>query len=396
MKKYISVLFLALAVALASGCSEEDHFIREGSDGSAPASVSELQVESLPGGAKISYKVPADKDLLFVKAKYRVNSQTERETKTSAFTNFIVVDGFGDMEEKTISITTVDRGGVESSPVEVKVTPMEPPVTSVFKTLELREDFAGVNMTWQNEHLANLAFIILAKNDDGVLEEREAVYSSVEEGDFTLRGLDTLKNVFGAYVRDRWENRSDTILAELKPLFEEEIDRTKWSQLSGAGEVDLANWGGSFRAMVDYRTGISNYGHTKGNESLPLYFSWDMKAKAKLSRIKIWQRPGGYQFQHQNPRVYEIWGSNDPSTDGSFSGWTKLITCESIKPSGLPYGKVSQEDNALVNRGEEFKFPAAASAYRYLRFVMLANWTPGGKDLHISEMGCWGRVEESF
>jgi hypothetical protein len=67
------------------------------------------------------------------------------------------------------------------------------------------------------------------------------------------------------------------------------------------------------------------------------------------------------------------------------------MECESIKPSGLPEGQLSDEDVALVAAGEEFTCPAEAPASRYLRIKVLENWS-NGDFFHIMEMAVYGQI----
>ena len=38
-------------------------------------------------------------------------------------------------------------------------------------------------------------------------------------------------------------------------------------------------------------------------------------------------------------KSWEIWGREDEPANSSWDGWTKLITCNSFKPSGKPVGE---------------------------------------------------------
>ena len=44
-------------------------------------------------------------------------------------------------------------------------------------------------------------------------------------------------------------------------------------------------------------------------------------------------------------KSWEIWGREDEPANSSWDGWTKLITCNSFKPSGKPVGENTDEDN---------------------------------------------------
>jgi len=63
---------------------------------------------------------------------------------------------------------------------------------------------------------------------------------------------------------------------------------------------------------------------------------------------------------------------------------------ESVKPSGLPVGQNSDEDLALMYKGEEFNFPSGAPAVRYLRFKINETWNKT-TFFHIGELTFWGQ-----
>jgi hypothetical protein len=94
-------------------------------------------------------------------------------------------------------------------------------------------------------------------------------------------------------------------------------------------------------------------------------------------------------FAHYNPRRFEIWGANDAGNLADWDVWTRLMECESIKPSGLPLGQLSNEDKALVNVGEFFACPPGVPAVRYLRVRVLENWS-GGYNFNFMEIDVYG------
>ena len=89
-----------------------------------------MNVKNIPGGAILSYTLPDDEDLLYVKAVYNLKEGLA-EAKSSLYTDTIKVVGFGDMEPREVSLIAVDRSRNESAPVKVTVNPEEPPVLTI-------------------------------------------------------------------------------------------------------------------------------------------------------------------------------------------------------------------------------------------------------------------------
>jgi hypothetical protein len=69
------------------------------------------------------------------------------------------------------------------------------------------------------------------------------------------------------------------------------------------------------------------------------------------------------------------------------------MTCESIKPSGLPVGTVSVEDIEYARRGEEYIFPRDTPVVRYIRFKVLSTHADRGL-WHLQQLWFWGQVVE--
>jgi hypothetical protein len=116
-----------------------------------------------------------------------------------------------------------------------------------------------------------------------------------------------------------------------------------------------------------------------------------MGVKAKLSMLTWWMRQDFYYSLH-NPRNVEIWGSNNPSSDGSWTNWVLLATHEQIKPSGLPAGQLSQADIDAATAGETVTFPLNSPPVRYIRFKTLRNWSDGTY-VNFNEIAMWGQPE---
>ena len=94
-------------------------------------------------------------------------------------------------------------------------------------------------------------------------------------------------------------------------------------------------------------------------------------------------------------KQWEVWGRNDaPSQDASWEGWTKLMDCQSVKPSGLPVGQLSEEDRTRVAEGETFLFPKGVPEVRYIRFKVNDVWnTAEGRFLTFTELTFWEYVD---
>ena len=112
--------------------------------------------------------------------------------------------------------------------------------------------------------------------------------------------------------------------------------------------------------------------------SWPISFSIDLgeNQDKNLTHIRIFYNTSMTtgRWGPLTPNNLEIWGTKKPSPNGSYSGWTKITDCISVKPSGLPYGTTSYVDDDIVPQAEVFKFKLETPRYRYIRFRVHNTW----------------------
>ncbi|TDQ11512.1 DUF5000 domain-containing lipoprotein [Pedobacter metabolipauper] len=411
--KHLGKLCLVFMVCVTGffSCNDE-RFIPIEDDGAAPGPVYDVRVENLAGGAKISYALPDDKNLLYIKAVYTLKSG-QVESKASYLTNNIVLEGFGDEAEREVTLYAVSRSEKLSAPIKVNIKPLQAPVFTVFESLGINETFGGIVVDFENPTAVsgsvNSNMVIGTLRWDEQLKEWvqiDTYYSGLTKDQFAVRGLDSKPYKFGIFIKDRWDNHSDTLETELTPIYEEEIDKKKFKDIRTKYAVPqvgaLPISGNRMVEGVDYSTAypipnlwdgnVANFFHTKSGFELPIWIPFDLGVSVKLSRYKIWQRAvaGGY-FSHGNPHEWEIWGTNTPENPNS---WVIIAHQEMIKPSGLPVGQNSADDRTIGAAGQEYNFNIDAPAVRYLAWKHIDNWASIRGEfgfLHVNELSLWGQ-----
>lgn len=356
----------------------------------APGQVADVVVKPTPGGAEISYTLPSDIDLLYVEAQYTLPNGENIRMNASGNVRMLVVEGFAEVKEYDVALTSVDRSGNRSEPYMVKVIPDTPPVVSVFNTLKIQPDFGGLNLQWENPTESDLAILIYAKNDENELENIDTYYTSAKDGNYSVRGLEDVETEFVIKLRDKWNNFSDTKSEILTPMYEAQIPSEDFHLLDYAYTSNIPTsdmaflshaWDGDLHEIMVTEQSV-----------VPWYASFTIASKPiRLSRLVFWQfgwafNNYGHYYAGNNGSLYEVYGTADeiPTTD--MSGWSLLATCKIVKPSGLPCvigrDNMSDEDFDLAhNQGHEFVLPLDAPAVRHLR---------------IRSVGCFGGVIGSF
>ncbi len=395
--KYPCLSVLIAALFLLAGC-KEDLIIPLEKNSNPPDQVSNITVENQPGKAKVTYVLPRNQDLLYIKAVYEIRPGVVREVKSSYYGNTMELDGFADTNEHEVKLYSVNRSETASQPVLVTVKPLENPIWEVLKSVKILPDFAGVRITAKNPNQANVALEIIKKDSLGKwVPYPPFIYSSQSSISYTSRGLDTFAKQFGVTVRDRFLNYTDTLFTTINPLFEEALSKSLFSEVRLPGDAKIqkvtpgipllwdgdVSWAGSNRMLTDMA------------DLNPQWITIDLGQLAKLSRIKIWNYAefmsnGQHQFYYRGQlRFFEIWGSVSPNPDGSWDSWVRLGSFENIKPSGSPYGTTTQEDWSKAVPGFDYDFDPNAPKVRYLRFKSLQNWM-GTTWFEIKEISLYG------
>lgn len=391
MKSKIFILLLAICFALS--CEEEERG-QYPLDTIPPRQIVNPQVENIAGGAIISYTIPDDDDLLYVKVIYQLDNGTVMEQKASAYTNRIQVEGLGKSKAQTVSLVCGDRSKNESEPVEVEIHPMEAPIFEILESVNIENDFGGVFITWENPAKADVVLTVATWNEeDAKYEEVENFYTNSGTGKGNIRGLPAEEIIFAVYLRDKWGNNTDTISGTYLPLFEEALDKARFARWNppGISYTNYSNW--YIENMWDEKGALISPGFMGSTAvTLPTSFTFDMGQVAKLSRLKLYQRCNASQtYTAGNLRHFKLYGSDHPGVTDDPSTWVFLGEFESYKPSGLPIGQITDEDQAFAVAGEDFNMAIGSPAVRYLRFDVLKTWG-GANNFVIMELDAFGNI----
>ncbi len=402
MKKIIKLsMSLVVLLSLLIGCKEEYMHEPGVLDGSVPSVISDVEVTPLNGGVKITYRIPEDKDVLYVKAVYTNAKGEIKNVKSSMYKNELIILGLNSVTEQTVKLYAYDRSENASKPYQISFTPLTSPVKVIGKSMEITEDFGGARYYWKNENQAPISILLFSKNKRGEMELAETIYTSQSEQKFSIRGYDTIPTIFAAVVRDRYDNFSDTIYAKtadkkVTPLWEEKLDKKKFKKIILSNDTNWDAWEGDYTNFYDDNTEEPSIIHSNSSV-FPQIFSIDLGQVVKLSRMKVYQRQtDGFAYTHGAPKKFTIYGAKELPADGSLeegSGWIELRDCEIIKPSGLGMGKRTDEDMDAFRAGHEFSFDNAPPL-RYFRISFTENWD-GASYIGAAEMTLWGTVLET-
>jgi hypothetical protein len=392
--KYSALMLLVAGLGTACNKELESHGPISNNP-AVPLKVSNVRVENGNGVATISYALPKDTNLLYVKAVYTITSGQECESRSSYYNNSIQVEGFADTLEHEVKLYSVSRSEVVSEPVVAKIKPLVSPLWQVYRSLQVINAFGGYNLMALNPSRSNISILVTSPN---VFKEYEtdrdkSIYTKTDSILSKVRGLDTISYRYGFVVKDRWGNKTDTLYKTFKPIYEAQLDPAKFSTFVLPGDAKQVTNGAALQYAWDGRLGWPGTSFTDAatNGTGPQTITFNLGALAKLSRIWIRPFPEGTRYYYLSTmKRFEIWGSANPNLNGAYDqSWILLGSYTLTKPSGLPYGTDSAEDQATAAAGFNWEIDLTAPKVQYIRIRCLENFA-GGTNQSINELKVYG------
>lgn len=402
---YCYIFYIIAAAAFSPACKRDSLNTPIVTTTKAPGVVSNVSVVNENGKAVLTYSLPSDADLLYVKAAYETSKGVATQVVASRYTNTLTVDGFGDTLAHEVKLYAVNSSEVVSAAVPVTVKPLTPGYILARRTLAITATFGGFTVDAKNIVKDNLAIVPLVDTGNGKWVQTvgmDNVYSGDSLISAVIRNQPSVQRKYAFTVRDRWMHYSDTLFMTLTPWFEQQLDKSKWSTLVLPKDATVLNNGGTTWPYYMWDGNAhpvwpSTY-FTVESATVPQMVTIDLGAAHTFSRFSVnpYLEVGNFYYVRGNPKDFEVWGSNSPdlgdpvdASNTPGASWTKLGTYHVIKPSGSAYQTESAADVASAYAGWQFDFPAGLSSYRYIRIRQLSNWQ-GTYFMCISELTFWG------
>lgn len=417
ISKYTTTLLLAVSLLFVA-CDDQE----QNEDMTPPGVLTDVQYTPTNGGAVFSYNLPADDDILCVKA-YYTNTLGEDLFKVSShYIDDLEIDGYNDTDEHTVSLVVVDRSKNESDPVNFKFRPLESNIQVVLDSMKISPDYGGVRVEWVNP-AQKTVYTHLSYTDTAGREITEFLSSSRLYESFVIRGMDTTSTEFFTLIEDFYGNKTDKeSQGEHTPLFEERVDFTKWTMIPSlsvdavGNVVDGNAWEGSIEYIWDGKVDVygapdaeRNYAmfnreDNGGALNFPLDVVLDLGNDNGVfaGRVVLWQRayyhapPAGkeevpFYYQDQNIKAFKLYYSNDQTN------WYPMYTSVDGEASDLfdigdpkdENGDVSADDLKIAEDGHGFEIVGEVPPFRYLKFSITENY---GSEIYVnvSELALFG------
>lgn len=273
----------------------------------------EYNITAIPGGAKIDYVIPNDKNILYIMAEYKRNGEIFTE-KSSVYKNELTIEGFNTTQPVKATLYKVNKMEQRSDPKHIEFIPLESPISLAYKSLDLATAFGGINVFWENLTQTELGVRLMLEKD-GELATYEVYYSQLASELHAFRGFQDTLTVFAISLEDKWGNISDTLYYETMPYYETEIQKPFADMRSVIPHDNRTSLYGATYDLSKIWNGIigpSNDGYISEAGEYGTSFTIDLKKVTKLSRMIMWPRmvPGSvHTFASHNPLEFEMWGT---------------------------------------------------------------------------------------
>ena len=198
--KILSILLISLVILF--GCKDD-----ENQDSTPPGSLTIENITPTNGGGIISYQLPDDSDILFVRAEYTNSLGVDVYRVSSSHNNSIEIDGLNQNTAITVRLFVVDENENISQPVEVEFIPLPSFIFLVQESITITPDLGGVKLEWENvaEKTVYVHLHIVSGSDE---EIRILSSNSLTESIF-VRGLESVEMTFLTKVEDFDGNITD-------------------------------------------------------------------------------------------------------------------------------------------------------------------------------------------
>ena len=375
IKKIIFSIFL---ITLTFSCSKNEDV-----DSTPPGILSNISVVPTNGGGIISYSLPSDNDISYVRAEY-TNSQGEEVFRVSSrYNTSVEINGLNQTTPIKVRLYVVDENENISDEVEIEFTPLESFIYLVQQSIEISPDLGGVKITWEN--IATKTVFVYVHILNGTDETIRILSSDNAEESLFIRGLDAVEMTFSTKVEDFDGNITDLqVVGNYTPLFEEKIEKNTWTLIASqsingnAYEGRTVNFWDDIVDTVETDSDNSYFIATRENNggslNFPLDIVIDLNKNVKIKRFKLWQRAywyqgGGvtYHYQEENLKSFNLYASNDAQS------WDLLGEFDIGDPRDSA-GNIPASAFQEAIDGHDFTLDNTSEQFRYLKFSITSNY----------------------
>jgi hypothetical protein len=196
MKKEIKIFLAVFTMLLFTFSCDE----KESGDITPPGKLSVESITPTNGGGIISYTLPDDNDILFVRAEYTNSLGVDVYRVSSVHNNQIEISGLNQTSSVEVSLYVVDNNDNISQAEIVDFIPLESFIYLVQESIEFSADLGGVRVSWENIESKTVYVYVHIQN--GSEEEIRILSSNNPLENRFIRGLEATELTFLTKVED--------------------------------------------------------------------------------------------------------------------------------------------------------------------------------------------------
>lgn len=412
LRYYIALFMASFLVAGAVSCTQSES--DDTREKVPPGPISNVRFTPDYGGGTLYYDIPADEDFLYVRAVYKIDNGSIISKSSSRFNNSLKIEGMGTIKPYEVALYAVDKNDNLSTPVWVRITPLEATVFPISESLKISPGFGVFYIDVENPYRTIIDICVELETGDGRKATKYYTTSTAIDR-ILIRDLEPIDYKVTSYVVDNrygYESEShdhgtmrlvEDFLLDMEPLRyirdRELYGEENWDTSNSDENLQTPKMDGfimvngtpvdpadayrydSLRSCPEYfnETGIYQFwdGQTQGysyfetgdkstGPGWPWSYYIDMGREVKLSRFRIWQ-VGGSQWRPGGCQTFEMYGSNDKDpSNGILDDWTLIGRFTFQKPQD----EMAEEKE--FKEGTEFwideEEPRFSRTFRYWRF----------------------------
>ncbi|SFK89831.1 protein of unknown function [Porphyromonadaceae bacterium KH3CP3RA] len=396
MKNYSITIYMLLILLVSCKQNESDDLTLK------PKPVLNAKFEPNMGGGIISYDLPDDESIHFVKAVYTLKAGQTIERASSYFSTSIEIDGYDDTSEHEVKLYSVNYDGILSDPVLLKIKTLGSPLDDIVESFNITPYFSSAKLTWENEAGAWVQIIIEIETKDRTVIQTEYTMNT-GNNEMVIKNLSAENYHFKGYVKDKYGNESKKVdIGSFIPYVDYKIDKSDWNYVpnhelpEGRVNSDLIFQEGRLTKfwddMIDDAL-LNNLNFFVSAQGFPFSYYIDLGRMVKISRFKVWQREKVWSMPHyyyngQNLKTFELWISKDKIN------WERVRRATIIKPmSETAALEEAREGHEFVIYPDDPKF---SPEFRYLEFRGIESFGIEDQYACLSEITLFGIEKKDF
>lgn len=410
MKKNRLKTTLIIGVVLSIfSCVDNENINDPRGSKTAPNVPESVEVKDIPGGTVLKYKLNhSASNIRYVKAEVKDVEGNVKYFHSSIGVDSLLIEGLLSTGKYEVKLYSLNYSDTPSEATFVNVSP-KPAAIEVASISEIRPSFSSVRVMYKNPTKEKL-FVGLAKKINGHWEQMGMPYAGLESGSVYITKQENEEGEYGAYFYDKWGHRTEMKTATVTPMIEYVVEKKLMKTCEFGTDAIGRPDGGKPSCLFD---GIYDKGAVAALFwpwiNTPSWVTLDLGKSYILSSFTLWNRLNN-GFNYGSPRIFEIWGSNNPNMDEVVlpigqqqimdPSWFFIGRFETMKPSGhtslKPSGEL-QSDIDFANAGFHFMFSPdyttdipGSQEVRYVRFYVHTTWEAPLGSIRVAELSFWG------